>query len=259
MTLRLVIDVPNIFWRTVSAQSGKWSGTTEENAALALHSCLITTRKWFNKVNPDQIITVFEGQKNWRKAYTASDQAVAKTPYKGNRVKDPAMDHLYKTLNDFEALAREHTSIVCLSAPEVEGDDLIAGCVQKFSKMGDEVVILSGDKDFVQLLKYPGVSLLNPDKGVLRTHEDPEYFMFEKAFRGDAGDNVRSAFPRVRSTRLVKAYNDPYELTLIMNEEWSVTDPETKEVTTFIVKDLFEENQLLMQLVYQCQLVLVHK
>ena len=97
MTLRLVIDVPNIFWRTVSAQSGKWSGTEEENAALALHSCLITTRKWFNKVNPDQIITVFEGQKNWRKAYTASEQAVAKIPYKGNRVKDPSMAHLYKT------------------------------------------------------------------------------------------------------------------------------------------------------------------
>jgi hypothetical protein len=248
MTLRLVIDVPNIFWRTISAQSGKWSGTTEENSALALHSCLISIRKWFNKVNPDQIIVVFEGQKNWRKTYTASEEAIAKTPYKGNRVKDPSMDHLYLTLNDFEAMARDHTSIICLSAPEVEGDDLISGCARRFSKEGDKVVILSGDKDFIQLLKYPGVTLLNPDKGELRTHEDPEYFMFEKAFRGDSGDNVRSAFPRVRATRLQKAYNDPYELTLIMNEEWSVTDPETLEVTTYRVKDLFEENQLLMNL-----------
>jgi len=244
----LVIDVPNLFYRTVAAHSNKYGGTIEDKAGLALHSCLIGMNKWYNSIKPDQVAVVFEGSQNWRKTYTSSSQCHSKTLYKGNRVKDPSMEHLFDVINDFEKLAREHTSIVCLSAPELEGDDLIAGVTQKFASNGDEVVILSGDKDFKQLLKYSNVSLINPDDGKARQCDDPEYFMFEKAIRGDTGDNVRSAFPRVRTTRLEKAFRDPYEMTLLMNETWSMPDPVSGEKRTFMVRDLFEENQLLMNL-----------
>jgi len=77
---------------------------------------------------------------------------------------------------------------------------------------------------------------------------DPEYFMFEKAFRGDTGDNVMPAYPRVRSTRLKKAFTDEYERTQIMNEVWEFNDPTTGEVRKYKVGDLFEENQTLMNL-----------
>ncbi len=244
----LVIDVPNLFYRTVAAHSNKYGGTVEDKAGLALHSCLIGMNKWYNSIKPDQVAVVFEGAKNWRKTYTSSKECHSKTLYKGNRVKDPSMEHLFEVINDFEKLAREHTSIVCLSAPELEGDDLIAGVTQKFASQGDEVVILSGDKDFKQLLKHSNVSLINPDDGKPRTCDNPEYFMFEKAIRGDTGDNVRSAFPRVRATRLEKAFKDEYEMTLLMNETWSMKDPVSGEERTFLVRDLFEENQLLMNL-----------
>jgi|688.fasta_scaffold05161_25 hypothetical protein len=244
----LIIDVPNLFYRTVSAHSNKYGGTAEDKAGLALHSCLIGMNKWYNTIKPDQLAVVFEGNKNWRKSYTASNDCKSKVLYKGNRVKDPSMEHLYEVINDFEKLAREHTSIVCLSAPELEGDDLIAGVVQKYSTNGDEVVILSGDKDFKQLLKHSKVSLINPDDGKPRQCDDPEFFMFEKAIRGDTGDNVRSAFPRVRVTRLEKAFKDPYEMTLLMNETFQGIDPVTQEPKEFIVRELFEENNLLMNL-----------
>lgn len=247
---RLIVDTANLFFRTCAAHNGanRYGNQPEDIANLALHSCLTGINKWYRQINPDQIIVTFEGAKNWRKAYTQSDKCRSKVLYKGNRVKDPAMEHLFQVISDFERLAREHTSIVCLSAPELEGDDLIAGCAQKFSAMGDEVVILSGDKDFMQLLKLPNVVLLNPENGKPRECEDPDYFIFEKCIRGDAGDNVRSAFPRVRKTRLDKAFTDEYEMTQLMNEQWSFVNPETQEETTYTVKDLFEENQLLMDL-----------
>lgn len=245
---RLIIDTSNLFFRVASAQSKYQSNDPADKAGLALHACLTTMLKWYNQVKPDQIIVTFEGSKNWRKAYTASEKSIAKVGYKANRVRDPAMDHLYQVLNDFETMARQHSSIVCLSHEQLEGDDLIAGAAQYFSALGDEVIILSGDKDFCQLLKLQGVVLLNPDKGIVREHEDPEFFMFEKAFRGDVGDNVRSAYPRVRKVRLEKAFNDPYERTLIMNETWKFVDPDTQEEIIYRVGDLFEENQVLMNL-----------
>jgi 5'-3' exonuclease len=248
----LVTDVPNIFFRTTSASTNsKYIPEDADKANLALHSCLYAMNKWYNQRKPDMIVVVFEGKRNWRKAYTSSENCISGALYKGNRVKDPAMEHLFQVLNDFEKLAREHTSFVVLSKDELEGDDLIAGCAKRFSEEGHEVEILSGDKDFVQLLKYNSVSIINPDKNKTRECDDPNYFIFEKCIRGDTGDNVRSAFPRVRSTRLQKAYSDPYEMTLLMNERWKGINPTTEQEVEFRVGDLFEENKLLMDLDHQ--------
>lgn len=241
---RLIVDIPNLFWRATAAHSGSYSGNADEKAGLALHSCLLSLNKHYKEIQPEQLAVVFEGNNNWRKTYTASEACVSKVPYKGNRTKDPAMAHLFEVLQHFEELVRNHTSIVCFQHELVEGDDLIAGYCQEFQN--DEIVILSGDKDFQQILKYENVTLLNPDKGKPRLCEDPLYFMFEKCIRGDGGDNVRSAFPNVRATRLLKAYNDPYEYSKLMNEEWTKYNPTLDVEEKFKVKDLFEENKLLM-------------
>lgn len=254
---RLVVDTANILFR-VAAAHGKYNagGNPEDMAGLAMHSALNTLKSHYNKVKPDQVALTFEGANNWRKTYTKSDACISKRLYKGNRVKDDSMIPFFELIAAFEQLAREHTSLVCLHSPILEGDDSFSAYVQKYSALGDEVIGLSGDKDFLYLLKHPNVTLLNPDKlGAKRDlvdkngdKIDPEYFMFEKAFRGDVGDNVMPAYPRVRSTRLKKAFTDEYERTNIMNETWEFNEPSTGESRIFRVGDLFEENMLLMNL-----------
>lgn len=241
---RLIVDVPNLFWRVVSAHSGKYTGNNEEKAGLGLHSSLTTLNKYYKQIQPDELAVVFEGRKNWRKTYTASEACVSNLGYKANRIPDPGMAHLFEVLNHFEELVRNHTSIVCLQNELVEGDDLIAGYCQAFPD--DKITILSGDKDFKQLLSNPNVTLLNPDKGQPRECEDPLFFMFEKCIRGDVGDNVRSAFPNVRVTRLQKAFTDDYERTQLMNATWTKFNPKLDIEETFRVGDLFEENKILM-------------
>lgn len=245
---RMIIDTANILFRVHAAKSYNKGPADADAAGLAMHISLNTIKSFYKKHQPDQLAVVFEGGKNWRKTYTASDECISKRGYKANRVKDASMVPFFELIKGFEELAREHTSLVCLSNPILEGDDLIGGYARRFAEAGDEVIILSGDKDFVQLLKYPNITLINPDNGKPREIEDPDFFMFEKCFRGDKGDNVMSAYPRVRVDRLKRAYNDDYELTKIMNETWSFTDPETQVETVFTVQDLFIENNLLMNL-----------
>ena len=253
---RMIVDTANILFRVASAH-GKYNtgGSAEDQAGLSLHMALNTLKSHYNRVRPDQVALTFEGAKNWRKDYTRSEQCVSKKLYKGNRVKDDSMIPFFELIKSFEQLARAHTSITCLSNENCEGDDLFGGYVQKFTAVGDEVVGLSGDKDFVQLLKYKRFTLLNPDKlGAVRDKDkkgnliDADYFMFEKAFRGDSGDNVMPAYPRVRAVRLAKAFTDEYERNNIMNETWEFNEPSTGEPKTFRVGDLFEENQVLMNL-----------
>jgi 5'-3' exonuclease len=245
--VRMVVDTANILFRVHAAQSYKKS-PDENSPGLAMHVSLNTLKSHFNKLQPNQIALTFECPDNWRKAYTSSPECHSKRGYKANRVKDDSFAPFFELIKNFEELARNHTSLVCLSHPNLEGDDLIGGYVHRFAPTGDKIYIVSGDKDFTQLLKYPNVTLINPDTGKPREHEDPEFFMFEKCFRGDSGDNVMAAYPRVRSTRLKKAFTDDYELTKIMNETWSITDPETGEIVTHKVQDLFLENYMLMAL-----------
>lgn len=252
---RLIIDTANLLFRVAAAHNKYASGDADTLPGLAMHSALQTLKSHYNRVRPDQVALTFEGGNNWRKTYTKSEACVSKRIYKANRVKDDSMIPFFELIKSFEDLVREHTSLVCLSNPICEGDDLFGAYVDKYTAEGDEVIGLSGDKDFVQLLKYSNFKLLNPDKlGALRDTDkdgnkiDADYFMFEKAFRGDSGDNVMAAYPRVRSDRLKKAYTDPYEMTNLLNHEWEFTEPSTGEKRTYRVGDLYEENHILMNL-----------
>lgn len=251
---RMVIDTPNLLFRVHSANQKIKTDDDELNAGLAMHMCFRTVLSHFKKHKPDQVAFAFEGRNNWRKEYTKSDACVSKRLYKGNRTYTASNEIFFQLIDSFKNFLKLHTTALVLNADKVEGDDMIGGFVQRFAPSNDEIIILSGDKDFVQLLKHPNVRLINPDKGKERTCEDPLYFMFEKCIRGDGGDNVMTAYPRVRSTRIEKAFKDPFELANLMNDTWEVKDPETGEVVqSFVVKDLYEENKLLMDLEAQPQ------
>jgi 5'-3' exonuclease len=251
---RLIVDTPNLIYRIAAAQCAIKNVDPKDAAGLAMHTTLNTLLKYFRKIKPDQIATVFEGRDNWRKKYTKSDNCVSKRIYKANRAKSSFMEYVFGLVADFETLVREHTSLICLSHPNLEGDDLIAGFCQKYKDIKeDETFILSGDNDFKQLLRYNNVRILNPDKDkpIYPEEIDANYFIFEKCFRGDPGDNVMSAYPRLRSTKIRKAYEDDYTKTQIFNEEWSIKDDISGEELKMNVGKLWKENQLLMDL--ECQ------
>lgn len=247
----LTVDISNVLYRTFFANKNEDDATI---AGLAQHRALTTLNKYYKQFQPTHLILAFD-RPNWRKTYTKSEACLTWKPYKGHRRKDmtPAQKEKYKLflehLDDFESMMREHTAVVCLAADGLEADDLMAGIAQRFGDT-DEVILVSADKDLIQLLRHPNITLLSPDTGKNRTLDewngDADYFIFEKCFRGDAGDNVQSAYPRLRSTKIQKAYNDPYFCVNLMNEKW--INENGDEV---LVKDMFEENKLLMDLTEQ--------
>lgn len=263
---RLIVDTANILFGVAAAHGKTTMGSNadaKDKAGLAMHMALNTLKSHYNKHKPDQVAITFEGAQNWRKAHTRGERpeaAVSGRLYKGNRIKDDSMIPFFELMEAFKQLAIDHTSLVVIQDDELEGDDVFSAYARKYCAAGDEVIGLSNDKDFVTLLQLPNFKLVKPD-GTFRgldkiTKEpiDPLYFMYEKAFRGDAGDNVLPAFPKVRATRLKKAFDglaagNEYEHTNLMNETWEFTDPGTGEHKTFKVGDLYEENVILMDLI----------
>lgn len=253
MTKYLVFDISNLLYRTFFAHH------TEDDitiAGLATHSALLVLNKYYREHKPHKLVMAFDRQ-SWRKDYTASEESLTKKPYKGNRRQGMTprekikYDQFCKHLNEFECIIRDHTTVITLANESLEADDLIAGFVQmKTLEPDNHITIISGDKDLIQLLGSRNVRLVDPASGKDRTLEewnnDPEYFLFEKCLRGDIGDNVQSAYPRLRSTRIAKVYQNEFEKANLMNESWKGVDG-----TEYIVKHLFKENQILMDLRYQ--------
>jgi hypothetical protein len=258
MAVKMVIDTANLLFRVAAVNRGSNFGTPEEQAGLALHMAFQSVYKYYKKFKPDQIAFSFEGMSNWRKKYTASSACISGNQYKANRVKDASMEPYFALMDSFREVMTIHSSAIILRNNQCEGDDMIAGYVQLNASEFDTVIIISGDRDFVQLLKLPNVRLINPDTGKDRNlpgdkeyYEDIDYFLFKKCVRGDKGDYVFSAYPNVRETRIKKAYEDEKERAAFMRETWSDKDDQGNILKTYVVGDLFEENKRLMDLSMQ--------
>lgn len=127
---------------------------------------------------------------------------------------DRGMDRIREILDAYR--------IPIMTLPGYEADDVIGTLVAKSVDAGVNVVVVSGDKDFQQLVK-PGVWLLNPGRGGPANVEEhwvgvenaeerlgvaPEFVTDYLALVGDSSDNI----PGVRgigdktATELVKQY-----------------------------------------------------
>jgi DNA polymerase-1 len=103
-----------------------------------------------------------------------------------------------------------------LEKPGFEADDLIAAMTKSASNLGHPVVIVSGDKDFYQLLA-PTVSMYDPDpkKNSAMTETDfrarfnlePMAFLEIQALMGDSSDNIPGV-PTVGEKKAIKLITD---------------------------------------------------
>lgn len=114
--------------------------------------------------------------------------------YKGHR--PPVPDDLKSQL----AIVRDATTAIGLPVIEAEGieaDDLLASYATAFRANGDDVIIVSVDKDLMQMIS-DGVEMFDPMKKRAITVEDvvaklgvgPELAIDAQALIGDATDNV---------------------------------------------------------------------
>jgi 5'-3' exonuclease len=118
--------------------------------------------------------------------------------YKANRKKNIENSELdwkalFECLNKIRAELKEYFPYRVIDVESAEADDIIATLVTKFGSelnTGEKILILSGDKDFIQLHVYSNVSQYDPTRKKWIKHDDPERYLHEHILKGDAGDGV---------------------------------------------------------------------
>lgn len=245
----LIMDMHNILHRAYFVSTSQAKG--QDLIGLVFHTTLMSMNKLYRDHKPTKMVLAFDKGESWRLGYTQSEDCVSKKIYKANRrlgmtryQKDQYI--AFRTsISSFYELLDEHTKIACIRRDLAEADDLIAHFVSEYQN--DEITIVSSDNDLLQLLKFKNVSIIDPDNGKKKTLSDynnsVDWFLFQKCVRGDVSDNIQSAYPGVRKTRIRKAFEDGFERTNLMNESWTRADG-----AEFVVRDLFDENELLVDL-----------
>jgi len=268
-----LIDTANTFFRARHVASR--NADTWEKIGMALHLTLSSVNQAVKRFGIDHVVFCLEGR-SWRKEYYK--------PYKANRKLDEtAMTDaeieenkmFWETYEMFTTFLKEKTNVSVLRNPNAEADDIIARFIALHPN--DTHYIISSDTDYVQLIsenvhQYNGVSgqlikldgyfdeknrlIVDKKTKETKTLGDPQFLLFEKCMRGDATDNVFSAYPGVRTkgsknkVGLIEAYADRtkqgFNWNNMMLQRWVDHDGIEHRV-----RDDYERNRVLIDLTAQ--------
>lgn len=172
--------------------------------------CLSSIIFHSNKFSANGLVVVSDSKNVWRKDIYPE--------YKSN--KDPSedvyFDDVIGAIDMLIEFFTTKTAAFHLNLARCEGDDLIGyWCI---NSQNVENIIMSSDTDYIQLVNEQ-TSLYSPVQNKFRETNDPQYELFLKCIRGDKNDAIESAFPRVRESRIIAAWNDEVEMLNLLNEK----------------------------------------
>ena len=101
-------------------------------------------------------------------------------------------DEVFSVLNIIRDEIKENLPYQVLQVPGAEADDVIASiCIYNDKKETPEpVLILSADKDFIQLHRFSQVKQYDPIRNRWISHEDPVQYLQEHIIKGDRSDGI---------------------------------------------------------------------
>tara|TARA_B110000503_G_C7128577_1_gene405810 strand:- start:20 stop:838 length:819 start_codon:yes stop_codon:yes gene_type:complete len=159
---------------------------------LVRHMVLNSLRMYRSKFSEEygELVLCYDSKKYWRRDFFPN--------YKANRKKDRAASGLdwpliFNTLNAIRDEIRDTFPYKVLEVEGAEADDCIAvivGYVNVTPSSYEKVLILSGDKDFIQLHKHPFVKQYSPVQKKFINGIDPALYIKEHILKGDRSDGV---------------------------------------------------------------------
>ena len=183
----IIFDFNQVAISNLMEQIG--SSKTAVDESLVRHMILNTIRTYVKKFKAEfgpNIIIACDNKKYWRREIFPY--------YKANRKKSrESSGHdwntIFECLNKIRDELREHSPYKVIEVDTAEADDIIAVLSIKHSA-NEKVMILSSDKDFAQLQKYPNVEQYSPILKKFIKEPLPSAQLKQLVIRGDKSDGI---------------------------------------------------------------------
>jgi 5'-3' exonuclease len=118
--------------------------------------------------------------------------------YKANRKKSRDSSELdwnaiFQALNEIREELKVFFPYKVIQIKTCEADDIIGVITHEEGtelNSGEPILVLSGDKDYIQLHKYANVKQYDPVRKRWISNSNPEKYLAEHILKGDAGDGI---------------------------------------------------------------------
>lgn len=180
----ILIDYNGIALGAVLAQK------VDTNEDLIRHLILNNIRM-YNKMFREkygQVVIACEGG-SWRREPFPQYKAKRKKSRDGD---DRDWDALFGIINQVTKDIEENFPYKVIRVNGAEADDVIGALVEETQEFGkyEDVMIVSADKDFIQLQKYPNVKQYSPMMKKYLNDPNPRKYLAEHILKGDSGDGI---------------------------------------------------------------------
>jgi hypothetical protein len=162
---------------------------------MILNSIRAIKVKFFNEFG--ELVIACDDKNYWRKQSFPY--------YKANRKKnrdksDLNWSEIYEYLGEIKQELKEYFHYRVISIENAEADDIIGTLIMEYGELindwsfgqpeAEKILIVSGDKDFIQLHKYQNVKQYDHVNKRYITHDNPDMFIKEHILKGDVSDGI---------------------------------------------------------------------
>jgi 5'-3' exonuclease len=159
----------------------------EEN--LVRHMILNVIRtyvKKFKATHGPEVVIACDNRNYWRREYFPQYKASRK---KSRDASGHDWNSIFECLHKIKEELKEYSPYKVIDVDTAEADDIIAVLAMRQSSQ-EKVMILSSDKDFAQLQKFPNVEQFSPILKKFIKEPLPHVQLKQMIIRGDKGDGI---------------------------------------------------------------------
>ena len=154
--------------------------------SMVRHMILNSLRMYRTRFSSEfgELVLCHDSRHYWRRDYFPQYKANRK---KGREQSDLDWDVIFKCLNEIKEEIRVNMPYKSIEVYGAEADDIIATICSEYS---EEILILSGDKDFIQMQRFPNVKQYSPITKKMINGANPDGYLKEHIFKGDTSDGI---------------------------------------------------------------------
>ena len=161
------------------------SKTIDENMVrhMILNSIRMYRKEHHNEYG--EVVLTWDSKHSWRRDYFPEYKASRR---KGREESDLDWEDIFGTLNKIRNEIKQNFPYKYIEVFGAEADDIIGFLCEE--NRDEKIMIISGDKDFIQLQKYPNVTQWSPITKKQVNGFDPTIYLKEHILKGDTSDGV---------------------------------------------------------------------
>jgi 5'-3' exonuclease len=184
----ILIDYSQVAISNIAVQLAMSKGKNVLSIPMVRHMILNSIRGYVHRFKSEygnEVVICVDGPDPWRRDIFEQYKAKRR---EGRESSSTDWESVFGLIHTIKEEIRDNFPYKVVQLDKVEADDIIAVICKKHHDK--KVLIISGDKDFQQLQKYPNIDQYSPTKKEFVKTDSPQEYVYEHILKGDTSDGI---------------------------------------------------------------------